>query len=161
MAMLSDKWLNRIVVACLLLGGVAVLAYVNRPVATPEVFDTRPFAQSAAAAEAEGKVLVIKATAEWCGPCKMMDRTTLADERVVTRLRAMAVTVAVDVDAQQQRASELGVTALPTVIAKVGEREVGRFVGYRDAEGMLAWLDEVAARAAGAESAAKSGEGGR
>lgn len=107
----------------------------------PPVFDARPYADARAAAAAEGRVLVVKATATWCGPCREMDRTTWRDERVEAWFKEHGIAVAVDVDAEESTAHALGVEAMPTMIAFRNDVEVDRVVGYRSADDLLAWLD--------------------
>lgn len=93
-----------------------------------------------ARAEAEGKPLVIDFYADWCLPCKEMDRTTFRDAAVVERLQAF-VPLKVDIDARGDVARRFGVTALPTTVITTPNGEpVSVEVGYLNAEQYLALL---------------------
>jgi thioredoxin 1 len=66
--------------------------------------------------------------AEWCGPCKMMDRplNELATEK------AGALNVAkLNVDENQQAAMSFGVMSIPTMIVFQNGEEKKRLVGAR------------------------------
>ena len=76
--------------------------------------------------------------AEWCGPCKMLDRTTWSDDEVIDSVKEKAVAVKIDVDQHGDLASKYGIRSLPTIIFTNADGEVvSRFIGYRDAEGFL------------------------
>lgn len=110
----------------------------------PPVFDKRPYASAKSAANEAKKWFIVKATAEWCGPCKQMDRTTWRDEQVVEWVEQHAILVALDVDQHKDLAAELGIQAMPTMIAfKEGNEEFDRIVGYRSPDAMLAWLEGI------------------
>jgi thioredoxin 1 len=115
-----------------------------RPQDPPPIFDKRPYAEAKAAAEKDKKWFIAKATAEWCSPCKMMDRTTWRDEKVVRWLDANAVAVAFDVDKEKQLAGELDIEAMPTMIAFRDGKEFDRIVGYKDPAAFLVWLEGIA-----------------
>src|SRR5690606_6793071 len=91
------------------------------------------------------KLLLVDATADWCPPCKEMDRTTWVDERVEKWLGQRAIAIQVDVDAEPETARELRIRAMPTVIVFKDGAEFDRVVGYRSADQLLAWLEGVAA----------------
>ncbi|MEM7228349.1 MAG: thioredoxin family protein [Planctomycetota bacterium] len=91
----------------------------------------------------DGKVLVVKATASWCGPCKEMDRTTWVDANVHTWFDANGTAITVDVDDEAETAARLRVQAMPTMIAFRSGQEVDRAVGYMDGRELLRWLDGV------------------
>lgn len=110
----------------------------------PPIFDTRPYAESRAAAEASGKWFIVKATAVWCAPCKQMDRTTWRDEKVVSWLKEHAVAVAVDVDENRELAESLGIQAMPTIIAFKDGKEFDRVVGMKKPDVFLEWLEGMA-----------------
>jgi thioredoxin 1 len=110
----------------------------------PPVFDKRPYAGAKKAAEDANKWFIVKATAVWCAPCKMMDRTTWRDEKVVKWFEANGIVVALDVDAQQKLAEDLAIQAMPTMIAFKEGKEFDRIVGYKSAADFLGWLDGIA-----------------
>src|SRR5450432_2534818 len=75
----------------------------------PPVFAKLEFAAAREQAAAERKLLLVDATAEWCGPCKLMDRTTWIDPNVVAWLEEHALAIQIDVDAQTDVARQLRV----------------------------------------------------
>lgn len=103
----------------------------------PPIFDTRSYAQAKSAAEAGKKWFIVKATADWCVPCKQMDKTTWRDEKVVKWLKEQAVLVAVDVDKQKDVAKQLEIRAMPTMIAFRGGAEEFDRQQLRDTAGTL------------------------
>jgi thioredoxin len=89
-------------------------------------------------AKSTRKLVMIDFRAEWCGPCKMLDRTTWKDENVISTLKDKVVAIKVDVDENSELAAKYSIHSLPTVIFVDGNgNEVSRFIGYRDAEGFL------------------------
>lgn len=113
--------------------------------ALPPVFSAASFPDALKANKTDGKVLVVKFTAEWCGPCKQMDRTTWRDARIEKWIRDNGVALQVDVDRQPDIAREFGIRAMPTMIAFKGAEPFDRTVGYRDADHLLPWLERVKA----------------
>ena len=49
---------------------------------TPPLFQSDGFAGAGERAKANGLWLIVDATAEWCGPCKQMDKVTWRDADV-------------------------------------------------------------------------------
>lgn len=93
--------------------------------------------------QAEERILIVGATAVWCGPCHRMDDTTWSDDRVAEWVKSNAVAIKVDVDQQREAAQRLGVRAMPTTfIFKDGEL-FDHVVGYRDAEFVLDWFEAI------------------
>jgi thiol-disulfide isomerase/thioredoxin len=120
---------------CLMLVSLLLLAPAAIRADEPPIFDKRPYAQAKKAAADSGKWLIVKGTAVWCGPCKQMDNTTWRNDRVESWLKDRAIVVAVDVDKEPNVAQELGISAMPTMIAfKQGKAEAARVVGYQGPE---------------------------
>ncbi len=122
---------------------LTVVCVFSAATASPEFFSHEPYEQAKALAAKQDKLFFVKGTAVWCGPCKMMDRTTFKDKRVIEWLTSHAVSVAVDVDQQPAIARRLRIRAMPTMILFRGDEELGRVVGYRDAGKLLAWLEST------------------
>jgi thioredoxin 1 len=85
-------------------------------------------------------------TASWCGPCKLMTRTTLADP-AVTGVLADVAHVAVDIDEHADLATRYGVDAVPTFILLSAAGEADRTSGYRSTGEFLSWLTNGLAQA--------------
>jgi thiol-disulfide isomerase/thioredoxin len=91
-------------------------------------------------AAASGKKLFVDFMAEWCGPCKLLERDVLRTERFKS-LSKKLVFVKIDVDAQPGVAKAYGIEAMPTqmVLASDGS-VVSKTVGYGGAHPFYSWL---------------------
>jgi len=95
------------------------------------------YEQALKTARSRGQLVVIDFFATWCGPCKMMDRSTFTDKQVIRRM-ADFVSLKIDVDQQQELAGKLGVSGLPTtLVVDADGQPVTGAVGYLDAEQYL------------------------
>jgi len=88
-----------------------------RPLAVPFV-QGRPLSESLRRAKAEKKVVMVDVFAVWCGPCKMMDRTTFSDPSVGAWVKANVVAVKVDAEKGEGRkiAQRYMVGSFPTIL---------------------------------------------
>jgi len=135
------------ILSVLILAGAFVTQWVesskNR---TPALFQKHAAYESAAeAAASSDRLLVVDLMAEWCPPCKEMDRTTWVDQRVVNWIDEHAEAVQVDVDEQGDLARRFGASAIPTLVVLDPEtdNELARHVGYLPADAMLVWLEDA------------------
>ena len=104
--------------AALLLAAAALRAEeVPPPLAVPFI-QGRPFSESLRRAKAEKKVVMVDVFAVWCGPCKMMDRTTFSDPSVGAWVKANLIAVKVDAEKGEGRkiAQRYMVGSFPTIL---------------------------------------------
>jgi thioredoxin 1 len=123
-------------------GDGAAAAAKDEAAGKPPIFAALSF-EDARRANTGEKILVVKATAEWCGPCKQMDKTTWRDEKVLAWFKTSGTAISIDVDEEEKVAQDLKIEAMPTMIAFKEGKEFDRVVGFQDADDLLKWLDGV------------------
>jgi thiol:disulfide interchange protein len=95
-----------------------------------------------ASAKAANKPLMLYFTADWCGPCQTLKRTTWANADVAAALDDV-IPLKVDVDQNQSLAMEYGAYAIPSVVM---ETSTGGYLGQPTIEELnqpqpfVAWL---------------------
>jgi len=93
-----------------------------------------------AKAAEEDKLIFLDAYAEWCGPCKMMDRNSYPQKAVGDVFNANFVNVKVDMEKGEGRelARRYEVRAYPTLLFLDSDGEVvHRSIGYQSAEELV------------------------
>ncbi|MEO6727009.1 MAG: thioredoxin domain-containing protein [Blastocatellia bacterium] len=96
-----------------------------------------------AKAKRENKAVVLDFSAEWCVPCRRMEKTTLVDSRVVELLKQV-IFVRIDTDAYPEIAQKLGVVGLPDIrFVALDGRVLRQLRGYQDATLLAAALDQL------------------
>ena len=96
-----------------------------------------------ARAKREHKAIVLDFSAEWCVPCRRMEKTTLVDSRVAALLEKV-VFVRVDTDEHPELAQKLVVVGLPDIrfVAPDG-RLLRQLRGYQEADFFAAQLEQL------------------
>lgn len=107
----------------------------------PPVFSRAGFDADRAAAIGQDRLHLVYATAVWCPPCQQMKKTTWVDASVVSWIGEHAIATSLDVDEFRDKAGELGVRAMPTMILFEGNEELGRATGYRSAGDLVTWME--------------------
>lgn len=99
----------------------------------------------AATAMKQDRMMILYFTKDSCSPCKMMEKWTFTDDRVVKSLDEF-VPVKIYEEVESRIARRYRVRVLPTIIFAEGwGGEIDRKAGYRDADSMLQWIENVGA----------------
>jgi thiol:disulfide interchange protein len=89
------------------------------------------------------KLIVLDLYADWCGPCKMMDRDTYSDKRVIKALERY-VALKIDVDKSVELGEKYKVVYLPTTLVLDAKGKViHKTEGFLDSKDFLAMLKQV------------------
>ncbi len=86
-----------------------------------------------------GKVVIVDFFATWCGPCQMF----MPEFDKVSEGLEGAELVKIDIDQDTDFAAENSVMGVPTIVAYKDGKEVNRFSGFKPAEELIAFIEEV------------------
>ncbi len=101
-------------------------------------------------ASLSNKIIMIEFMAEWCPPCKRMEKETFTNERVIKRSSEF-IFVKIDVDIHQDIAKEYkrnakkyGGVGIPNIIFIDNDKNViHQTVGFLNADKLITVLDSV------------------
>jgi thioredoxin 1 len=79
------------------------------------------------------KMKVLRFTSEWCGPCKIFEKTL---EDVDTQIPIEII----DINDNRDLAAEYGIGSVPTLVMLDGDIEVKRFSGMKSKDELSEWL---------------------
>jgi len=78
---------------------------------------------------------VLRFTASWCGPCKMLAKNL---ENVSTNVPIEVV----DIDENNEIAIDYGIRGVPTLVMLDGNTEMKRLVGMQSLKQLEDWLND-------------------
>jgi thiol-disulfide isomerase/thioredoxin/Flp pilus assembly protein TadD len=126
----------------------------------------RPFAEVLRRATAEKKAVMLDVVASWCGPCKIMDKTTFSDPGVVDWAKKNVISARVDAEKGEGRriSARYQAFSFPTVVFLDGDgNEIDRLVGgygavdfRRAADALLAGQTQLLVALAGLKATWKA-----
>lgn len=90
--------------------------------------------------EASDGIALVKFTAEWCPPCKMLKPTL---EALATEYAGRVAFHEIDNDANQGAAIRYGIRGLPTTLAFKNGKETARIVGLVPRERLRTVIDRL------------------
>ena len=101
-------------------------------------------------ASISNKIIMIEFMAEWCPPCKKMEKETFSNEKVIRKLNEF-ILIKIDVDKQQDIAKEYnrnakkyGGIGIPNILFIDKEKNiVHQIVGFHTASQLITVLDSV------------------
>ncbi len=82
-------------------------------------------------------VALVDFWAPWCGPCRIMSPVV---EDLAKTLRHEARVYSVNIDEAPQAAGRLEIHSIPTLVVFRDGQEIGRLVGARPKDQVLAWF---------------------
>lgn len=103
------------------------------------------FDEALALAKKENKLVFLDAYAAWCGPCKMMDRTTFKSEKVGEVFNKNFINIKIDMEKGEgpALAKKYQVTAYPTFfILKPDGKMSKRMIGMMGDDQLLSQVKE-------------------
>ncbi|HUJ11069.1 MAG TPA: thioredoxin family protein [Verrucomicrobiae bacterium] len=102
-------------------------------------------------AKKEDKLVMVDLYADWCGPCKLLDRDTFGNKDVEQRLSKEFIAVKVNLERSKEAgelAKKFGASAIPHVIFVNSDgKKIADIIGYVSAREFLKELDGVAEKA--------------
>jgi thiol:disulfide interchange protein len=121
------------------ISGEAGVSAAQEPVTLPRGFPVLD--EALARAKRENKPIVIDFNAEWCVPCRKMEKVTFTDAQIKALLQR-CVFLSIDTDRQPELSRQLRVVGLPDIrLALPDGRIVRALRGFKDAETFAKELD--------------------
>ncbi len=108
-------------------------------------FQDISFQEALAKAKKENKLVFLDAYTSWCGPCKMLEKTTFKSKEVGKVFNKHFVNIHIDMEKGNgpNIARKYQVRAYPTLlILKPNGQQVKRMLGYMKEEQLLAGVKE-------------------
>jgi thiol:disulfide interchange protein len=110
------------------------------------------YKSATARAAKEKKLLMVDLYADWCGPCRMLDKTTFRNADVQAALSRDFIAVKVNIESNSENralASKLDTRAIPHIVFFDSDgKKLSDLIGYYSPDQFLDELRKVAKQAA-------------
>ncbi|HNO77642.1 MAG TPA: thioredoxin domain-containing protein [Phycisphaerae bacterium] len=108
------------------------------------LFVSSSFDDACAKAKVEGKLVFIDFYTTWCGPCKIMDKTTFTDETVIKWLGENTIPLKIDAEKEVALAAKYRIDSYPSLLFVKPDGEVaGLLSGVHEPEAFLAEANAI------------------
>lgn len=135
---------------------IAVMFICQAVRAGGDPFNSVSFDEACKRAEVGGKIVFVDFYTTWCAPCKIMDKTTFADDAVNAWLKENTFALRIDAEQEVGLAEKYAVHSYPTLLfAKADGTEMGRITGAMEPQ---AFLDEARAIKSGKDPITRAKE---
>lgn len=137
--------MSRLALVAVVTAGIGIL---SAPIqAAPAAGWHKDFEEAQKLARQLNRPLLIHFSAEWCGPCRRMDRSVLNSAAVLNHIASATVGVKVDSDKRRDLVKKFNVRSLPTdVIIDGNGRVLAKSEGYQEQRQYLSQLARVESR---------------
>jgi thiol-disulfide isomerase/thioredoxin len=136
----------------ILLLAACFFAVASSLVAAP--FSDLSFEAASKQAAQTGKIVLVDFYTTWCGPCKMLDKTTWTDAAVIQLLEQKTVALRLDAEKEAALSKRYKIAAYPSVLLlKPDGTEIDRLVGYKEPK---AFMEDFNAALQGKDSIARA-----
>jgi thiol-disulfide isomerase/thioredoxin len=119
-------------------------------------FSDLSFEAASKQAAQTGKIVLVDFYTTWCGPCKLLDKTTWTDASVIQLLEEKTVSLRIDAEKELALSKRYKIEAYPSVLLiKPDGTEIDRLVGYKEP---MAFIKDFNAALAGKDSISRAKE---
>jgi thiol-disulfide isomerase/thioredoxin len=117
-------------------------------------FSNLSFEAASKQAAQTGKIVLVDFYTTWCGPCKLLDKTTWTDAAVIQLLEQKTVALRIDAEKEAALAQRYKIQAYPSVLLiKPDGTEIDRLVGYKEPQ---AFIEDFNAALSGKDSISRA-----
>ena len=130
-----------IVAALVVLGILVALRGYGFTAKTPAIFASEPLESVLEQADKDGKAVLVKFTAAWCGPCKVMDADVFGNAEHADAIAKLCRVKAVDIDEFKETARDYKINVIPTLVLIKDGVILARKDGGMNGPGLVKWLN--------------------